>query len=223
MYTQDIQTTLDHVKRQIAAIRINCEKGEVHAVEIKNTLENLRSTLDYVASDLNNRLDKLRPGTCPAKVYFPYGQRENHFKISIKKNLPNLEKDLPKVYALIEAAQPFKSKDNWIVDLCALTNEAKHNGLTKASVNRIAEIRQPGIHIRGTNIVMQGNTFNGVPMDDVTVNSMGDVSVRGNSGKTWVLIENIVKFNGKNLEIAPFLEKCYSKLTELATQIGKNI
>lgn len=221
MYTDDMRTMLNHTEKQIDEIRSDSKNGTVNAVQVKNTLENLRSTLDYIASDLRRRTDQSPSANEPVKVYFPYGQRENHFKISLKTNLPKLQAVFPKIYEIIEAAQPFKSGDSWIVDLSRLTNEVKHNNLARTSVSTRAVVRQPGIHVSGTNIVMEGNSFNGVPLDNVYVGSDGSTVVSGNSGLTWVLIEKTIKFQEKNVEVAPFLARCHLSLVNLSTAIGK--
>lgn len=129
MHNKDIQDLLEHTQNEITSISELAQKGTIKKVVIKNTLENLRSILDYAAQDIKVELKRHNKNGVPDKIYFPYGQRENHFKKSIKDNLPGLPKHLPVLHALIQDMQPFKCGDSWLVDLCGLTNDAKHNNL----------------------------------------------------------------------------------------------
>src|SRR5450631_557836 len=47
------------------------------------------------------------------------------------KPTTRLPEHLPAVHTLVQDIQPFKCGDPWLVDLCGLTNDAKHNNLSK--------------------------------------------------------------------------------------------
>ncbi len=91
MKNDDIRHLLEHSEAEIQSIGKSINEGEVNKISVKNTLENLRSVLDYLAKDILIKL-KSNPKnrTLPEKIYFPYGQKENHFKNSISRNLPPL-------------------------------------------------------------------------------------------------------------------------------------
>lgn len=220
MYTEDIRILLNSCSEEVSALRAQALAGALNPVHVKNFLENLRSALDYSASDLATRMAQITSSTVNSKVYFPYGARENHFKKSVARNLPQLQTIFPKVFIVLESAQRFKSHDGWLVDLCDLTNEVKHNNLAKTEELKWPTIRQPGgVHVSGPGAIMRGNYGPDGPLDDVMPDAEGNVCVSGN-GQTWVTVENKIIFRGQSIEVVPFLEKCTSKLIQLTTDIG---
>ena len=224
MKNDDIRQLLESCDSQIISLSEQIKKGKVNKVLVKNTLENMRSALDYLAKDILLKLKSYpQNSNLSEKVYFPYGQHENHFKISIKTNLKPLKQFEPKIYDAIEAVQPFKSKNNWVVDLCLLTNDAKHNNLSKTESHRSYNIEQKGlVSLRGVsgNITLSNNYINGVRQDDVFINN-NDIRVVQHSGTTEIYIENKIRFMGKELEIAPFLTHCLSEIKVLVSEVSK--
>ncbi len=130
--------------------------------------------------------------------------------------------DEPEIYELLENIQPFKSKNNWVVDLCFLTNDAKHNNLSKTESHKSTLVEQEGFaRIRGArNVVMSNNYYNGVRQDDVFIDGSGEVSVTKHSGTTIITIDNKIMFHGKKLEIVPFLTHCHQEIAILNKNIG---
>jgi hypothetical protein len=221
MYSDDIRALFGQVSKTILDLTAQSTLGQIDKVLLKNSLENLRSVLDYAAQDVRKKQLAITGNKVGGnKVYFPYGQTESDFKSSIQRNLPNLRNDLPDVYLLLEDIQPHRSGDNWLVDLCKITNEVKHNGLSKTKNQKQITIMQPGIHVSGRNIVMSGNTYNGRRLDDVFVNSLGEVKIVENSGGTVVIVNNRIKFEGKELEVVPFITTCYKNLNYLIANLG---
>lgn len=108
MHNQDIKELLEHTQKEISSISEQAKIGTIDKVALKNTLENLRSVLDYAAKDIQRKLKDIAKSKIPEKVYFPYGQRENHFKKSVDRNLPSLLAHLPTIYTLVQNIQPFK-------------------------------------------------------------------------------------------------------------------
>ncbi|MDF9390692.1 hypothetical protein EXZ60_18170 [Vibrio sp. 1151_11] len=227
MYNQDIRDLLEHSRDEIVEICKQAESGEIKKVALKNTLENLRSVLDYAAQDIQSKLKTLTSKKIPAKVYFPYGQRENHFNNSVKKNLPSLDATMPIVHKLLLDMQPFKSGDSWLVDLCSLTNDVKHNSLSKTENKKTKTIYQGGVPIvrvgTGSQVIMTGNRVNGVLQDDVTIHSDGSTEIKPVSGQTDIVENNMIQFHGKQMEVAPFLEKCFQNLSQFIEQLGPEL
>lgn len=223
MHNDDIRQLLEHCDGEISNIDKSIKEGALKKVSLKNTLENLRSILDYLAKDVLTKL-KSNPSNkqLSDKVYFPYGQKENHFKKSVQRNLPPLRNDEPEIYNLLESIQPFKSKKNWVVDLCSLTNDAKHNSLSKTETQKSTVVEQKGFaRIEGgRNVVMRNNYVNGVRQDDVFIDGNGGVNIVKHSGATIVTSNDRVKFHGKELEITPFLTHCHSEIAKLVKNIG---
>jgi len=220
----DIRQLLEHCTIEISNLSKTAGNGEINKVFLKNTLENLRSALDYLAKDILIKLKSnpnLQTKKLPEKTYFPYGQKENHFKKSIQRNLPFLKQSEPKVYDLLESIQPFRSKHNWVVDLCSLTNDAKHNNLSKIENQKNVIVEQKGIaRIEGgRNVVMSNNYVNGVRQDDVFIDGNGEVNVEKYSETTIITSHNRIKFHGKELEIIPFLTYCEQEIKTLSVNI----
>lgn len=224
MVNPDINALLTHTKSEIESLKKQANNSEINKIALKNILENLRSILDYHSKDVSCKL-KEKQVPISDKVYFPYGQRENHFKKSIDKNLPKLKELNDSLYAVIENEQPFKSHDNWIVDLCSLTNEAKHNHLSKTENQKTVSIRQGNfINIEGgRNIILSNNYANGVRLDDVFVNNNGDVNIVKHSGTTLVIENNRILFDGKAVEVIPFLDRCHEKIATLTNRITEQL
>ncbi|MFH4797946.1 MULTISPECIES: hypothetical protein [Vibrio harveyi group] len=224
MYNQDIRDLLEHSRHEISNICKQAESGAINKVALKNTLENLRSVLDYAAQDIQSKLKTLTSNKIPEKVYFPYGQRENHFNNSMKKNLPHLDDCMPLVYTLLVGIQPFKSGDSWLVDLCTITNDAKHNRLSKTDNIKSKTIYQGGMPFvnvgSGTKVILEGNRVNGVIQDDVTMYPDGRTIIKHVSGQTYIIDNNKIQFHGKQMEVVPFLEKCFQNLSQFIEQLG---
>lgn len=228
MNQKDINEILTQCKTDINTISTQCAGNSLNKVTLKNTLENMRSILDYLAKDINDSLKQNKTYKGGDKVYFPYGQRENHFKKSIEKNLPNLSNLLPQVYAMIEKIQPYRLHDNWLIDLCELTNEVKHNQLSRTEERKSITINQGGIDIVQagslSEIIMTGNTINGVLQDDIHVGKDGSVNITKKvSDSTLVIESNSIYFNGKNIKISPFMTKCLSNLESLTSSIYQEL
>ena len=224
MHNRDIQELLEHAQNEISTISEQSKNGTINKVSLKNTLENLRSVLDYAAQDMQSKLKTLTNNKIPEKVYFPYGQRENHFKKSVKRNLPNLSDHMPSINSLVLAMQPFKSGDPWLVDLCGLTNDAKHNNLSKTENKKSRTIHQGGMALvevgEGSQVTMRGNRVNGVLQDDVFIDSDGATTIRPVSGQTLIRENNKIQFHGKQIEVAPFLEACHRNLSKFAADLA---
>ncbi|MCH8851040.1 MAG: hypothetical protein IID41_00145 [Planctomycetes bacterium] len=113
------------------------------AVLIKNYLENLRSPLDYIAREISeNTLGK------SMKPYFPVACRDQPtFTKHMKKNLPDLQNQEPRLFRKIEQNQPFQPNGcKALAKLSELVNENKHDRLTEQTKTerRGLDIKFPG-------------------------------------------------------------------------------
>lgn len=98
-------------------------------IDIKNFLENLRSSLDYMAHDIYEQkiepYRKVNNKQDIGNIYFPYGENVNAFKSRIGACLPELNNIDKNLYSLIESIQSHLTNDNWLCDFCNITNEKK--------------------------------------------------------------------------------------------------
>lgn len=177
MHKEDVFDLLDYTEKQIINLK---ENSKFSKVDVKNILENLRSTLEYCAQFINYKLSLNKNG-----INFPYGENEQKFKIQLIKNLGNLQKISPKLYCLIESLQPHKSNNNWLVVMCKATNEVKHRkSLNIKEENydkkKITHLEIPGVNLgqfwidqinaNKFKIEFTNMSFNNLPMDDFIIN-----------------------------------------------------
>lgn len=157
---KNVQENIDHIEGAYDEAKRDEEKTADFNVKVKNTLENLRSALDYVANDIAdfyNHRGKY--------VYFPYGKNENDFKSSFGKSFPGLKKSSPVIYTCLEYFQPHVSGDDLICHMCILTNENKHNNLSKYvrknSVTSETKIDDLIVMGEGASVSFKDSTYRG--------------------------------------------------------------
>ena len=125
MSKADVDELLKDIEEQLILMK---KYKKITKVKLKSILENLRSSLEYIAQDISSVLSNPND-----KVYFPYGDTKENFKGRINQNLPAIRSEYPKIYDYIEHLQPHKNNgDKWLVDMCRMTNDAKHKGLLEA-------------------------------------------------------------------------------------------
>ncbi|VTX49790.1 hypothetical protein [Neisseria sicca] len=228
-----------HVDKLLTAIReeLNIIKKmeAIDEVKFKSILENLRSSLEYIAQDINSMLSKPKD-----RIYFPYGKTKENFEGSINKNLSGIQYEYPKVYDYIESLQSHKNNgDDWLITMCSLTNHAKHNGLIELEYkgNNHVIIHAEGvplfefINVNNGEVILKENTFF-VSNDDgseTNLGTMGEIHVTGAKVK-GVEDDDFVSFSivekkklvidGKTpIEVIPFLEKCFNKISQFSTDV----
>ena len=144
----DVKTIIAAAKSQYENIRkdynraLRDESLDLR-VPVKNLMENLRSSLDYMAHDIYEsccRTSRIVAGKPDLRrIYFPYSQNATKFISSVGRSLPDLAILNPDVYDLISSIQPFRCNDAWLYYLCSIINEKKHDKL-KAQVRSETEI-----------------------------------------------------------------------------------
>jgi hypothetical protein len=102
-------------------------------VTIKNFLENIRSSLEYITNYVfytycseNYTETELKR----KKVYFPIRKDKNYFDKCINKDFRGLHESKPEIYQILENCQAFNG-NIWSVYLADLCNKNKHIKLTK--------------------------------------------------------------------------------------------
>ena len=87
MSKADVDELLKDIEEQLISIK---KYKKITKVKFKSVLENLRSSLEYIAQDINSALSK------PAKrIYFPYGDTKEKFEQSIDRNLQAIQSEYP--------------------------------------------------------------------------------------------------------------------------------
>lgn len=102
-------------------------------VTIKNFLENIRSSLEYITNYVfytycaKNYTDiELKR----KKIYFPIRKDKNYFDKCINKDFRGLHESNPEIYQILENCQAFNGSI-WSIYLVDLCNKNKHINLTK--------------------------------------------------------------------------------------------
>ncbi|GKX65844.1 hypothetical protein [Inconstantimicrobium mannanitabidum] len=102
-------------------------------VTIKNFLENIRSSLEYITNYVfytycakNYTGAELKR----KKVYFPIRKDKNYFNKCINKDFRGLRESNPEIYKILEKCQAFNG-NMWTSYLADLCNKNKHINLTK--------------------------------------------------------------------------------------------
>ncbi len=237
MRKNDVLALLDHATNDLK----NIEAKYVEAltsksipadlqIDIKNYMENLRSSLDYVAHDIYEAvIQPVRASSGqkdPKDVYFPYGRDENGFKSGIGAALPDLKNINTTVFDFLEAIQPHKCGDNWLYQFCRIVNEKKHDVLTPqkktetqtmTATSGNASITMP---INNPNfLVQQGSgvqvTFDGVP---VRLGNQGIEPLAPGLQRTittWVSFE----FADTAIVVLPLLKKALDNISALTKKV----
>ncbi|MDS7956789.1 MULTISPECIES: hypothetical protein [unclassified Acinetobacter] len=210
--------------REIYSI-INSHRN-ISKPKVKTIFEHLRSSLDYLAKDINDNLK------VPSKIklYFPYGANEEAFYKSIKRNFPSLQSEISEIYEELLNIQSFQSRDDWLPKLCSLTNEVKHNNPldirhSSETVNSvIAEVNNMGlISIGGSssNIKVRDFFVDGKRIDDfiydkgkIEITRKGDIPINFKITK-----DKKILIGDELLDLLPFLDKCINNIYLLTNRI----
>lgn len=232
MSKADVGELLKDIEEQLNSLK-KCKK--ITKVKLKSTLENLRSSLEYIAQDINSALSK--PGK---RIYFPYGDNKEKFEQSIDRNLQAIQSEYPTLYDCIEHLQPYKNNgDNWLVDMCRMTNDAKHKGLleVKNKGNDHVLVDAAGIPLceiinaGNVEVLLEGNTFFSENDDgsETNLGTMGKYHVEGTEVEVIeeddfvsfsIVKEKKLVIDGETpIEAIPFLEKCFNKISQFSTDV----
>ncbi|OBS04809.1 hypothetical protein BAX55_16010 [Acinetobacter baumannii] len=193
--------------------------------KVKSIFEHLRSVLEYLAQDINDKLSS------PSKrLYFPYGNTLENFENSIKKNLPLLRKELPDIYLEIKKIQNFSINDDWLLKLCKITNEAKHNNainvkhdeeIVKEVQLNINEMNIARISGKARNIVFKNVKIGGKDIESLVINE-GNIEMddMDNSPLNFKITKDRkILIGDELLDLFPFLDKCISSIKSLIFKI----
>ena len=160
--SEELLTIIDGLYRSTETSE---EIAAVAKPKVKSCLEHLRSSLEYIAQDLS---EVTASDKTPRNVYFPYGKDKSLFNKTIDKNLPELD---VKFRNKIESIQPHFCGDSWLLHLCKITNDHKHDQLQEqVRVNSSESITLLGggaAAVDGTGVIhMGGAIIDGMKMPD---------------------------------------------------------
>src|ERR1035437_793065 len=186
-------------------------------VDIKNTFENLRSCLDYLARELFETFCKGAKKS--DQLYFPIRQTAAEFTKAMDRDYPGLETACLPVFGALEGIQPYR--DPWLGQFNRLNNENKHADLveqTRTEDRRGSVTRPSG----GAVSWGSGVTFgSGVSVLGVSIDPQTQLPVPNNQVVTKITTWVDFKFKEGDLSVLPFIELSISRVELLFREISK--
>ncbi|NCE83486.1 hypothetical protein [Pseudomonas sp. Q1] len=202
----------------------------VSKTKVKSALEYIRSALEYIAQDVWASYTKKGNS-----VYFPYGKDEVEFLKSVKKNLPALDEQAPKLFSIIRSIQPFCCGDEWLVSVCKASNFNKHNGLSaqvrKQSKSNVININGFGTFSNCEGLILDNCSFNGIPIAKsnrmVLSNSMPTSELQDQISEGIVLSREFdwveFHFEDYGVDVLLLITKAHSAVLDLVVQVNNEI
>ncbi|MBW8041199.1 MAG: hypothetical protein FVQ85_14515 [Planctomycetes bacterium] len=202
-------------------------------IPVKNLMENLRSSLDYMAHDIYeacckpSRSASAQPD--PKNIYFPYAKTEQDFRSHVGAVLPGLQSQSVAVYDLLLSIQPFKCNNTWLYDLCSVLNENKHERLVPQERKETETYSVKGQHGSVTIRRGPGSSVTSKPgavkTFGVPAQFMGDAIASDPRGGLDHVITRWVSFmfEGTNINVLGLLNKSVATIQEFVDELYKNI
>jgi hypothetical protein len=217
--SEELLTVIDGLYRSAETSE---EIASVAKPKVKSCLEHLRSSLEYIAQDLS---EVTSSGKTPRNVYFPYGKDKSLFSKSIGKNLPELD---AKFRDKIESIQPHSCGDKWLLHLCKVTNDHKHDQLQEQirvnSSESMTVLGGGAAAVDGSGVIhMGGAIINGKKMPDDYVLT-ADKPINDLQQGHTVSVERKyewVKFviKGTDIDVLDLLKKSQKNIQEFSSEI----
>lgn len=202
-------------------------------VPVKNIMENLRSSLDYMAHDIYEVCCK---PTCsalgksdPRYIYFPYGKSEQDFKSRISSVLPGLQSQSSDLYDLLISIQPFRCNDTWLYDLCSVLNENKHDRLVPQERKETETYSVKGKHGSVTILRKPGNRVTSKPgagkIFGVPSQFLGNTIATDSHGDLKHVITRWISFSfeGTDINVLDLLDKSITGIQKFAVELYHHI
>ena len=240
MRQNNIKELLADVKKNIDELIDKQTKSQkdpsvlkLNSVQIKNCLENLRSTLDYVAHDIIDYLQKeyVKDGIVkqsPGRIYFPFGITTAAFDKSVEKYLLNLKMYRPKIYDLVKSVQPFVNGKNWLKNLIEEVNKIKHHELTEQQ--RVDSVKlkfgNNAIEIPNSfsaNLNVSGCTFDGVEQNKPLIIEKGVVKSTPQNIPQEIKETTSYIFKQSNIFILNLLEESHNDILDFTTKLYSSL
>ncbi len=165
---KDVARIEQEYKDSLDAKRVSDEL----CIDIKNLCGNLRSVLDYLASDIREiHCPNARP---KERFYFPVLPARAQFEARMAQWFPDLEVSSPDVWNYLESIQPYHDVFQWLGHLNRVNNENKHEALveqTRTETERVSVTTKGGGQVSWTPASVQfgnGVFIGGVPVDPNT-------------------------------------------------------
>ena len=232
---EEINSNLSIVENKYRNAYSDNQIKELVRVKVKSILEHLRSCLDYLAHDIYEKVylntDIKNQDSSNLKIYFPYGKTNNSFEKNLSRNFTDLKIKNSEIYSLIASVQLFSCGNDWLYNLCNLTNNNKHNALTKQKRSDFLKVSLEGINIFRVDknldlkIEMRNNTINGIMQNKNITIDIDNGKVEENfDGLNWnadLIAWTSFTFYNTNIEVTELLKTSFKNLKQLVENIYK--
>lgn len=213
------QGTLELVQEVKENLEVMRKTQQIKPVKVKSILENLRSSLEYVANDTYDKYIDANSIKQRPDIYFPYGKQgfvNNFFTKTLNLNKPSTSP----LYNIFNSIQDYHTGENWLVMMCNLTNEVKHR--QPISLKEDDFIKKFSVSVGGapliyaensTDISFKNNTVNGRKIEDFTLDNEG-LNTFGNGQQLNIILtkDKKIRFHGVNYDVIPFIELCLDRI-----------
>ncbi len=224
---QDIDALLQRCNTNLAEIEkeyqasLDCQRiSSDLRIDIKNLCGNLRSVLDYLASEIR---EKYCPhATHNTRFYFPILPDQQKFRSRMAQWFPDLQTSAPGLWGYLESIQPYHSDWAWLDQFNEVNNQNKHDRLieqTRSEIQRVQVKMQGGGQVSWTPKNVQfgrGVYMGGVPVDPVT-----QMPVPHPSQQVKRIVWVDFRFDGIDVSALALLKKVVSGITSVSTEICK--
>lgn len=196
-------------------------------VEIKNYLENLRSVLDYLANEINEKYC-----TTKTKAYFPmYCKDSTRYGKFMERYFPGLKDKNRSLYNLLESYQPYAPKALSVLSSFGiLVNENKHEELSPQTKEEKRGLKLdfrggggitllPGASIKGTGRIISGRST--ISLNGDTVSGDSPLSQIPDDITQTVIVWVSFRFDCINEEVLLFLNRILTTVRNISDDLAK--
>lgn len=195
-YLEDALALVEHAEESLLEVKVLYENSITNkkidkrlSINIKNILENLRSSLDYSA----NALVDLYSDNKPYKVYFPYASfkttKEEFLNERLRKYIPGLETKSPELFNAIVKMQHFSHPGaKWFPEFMELNNKYKHIHLVPSIINE-------GVKLNVGNSIISAKS--------ICIGPKGSIAIGNDviNGPAEITPETLEKYKAKGMKI----------------------
>ncbi|HGW6461660.1 TPA: hypothetical protein ACNHUX_000758 [Escherichia coli] len=211
--------SLDLLQEVEESLDIMRQTQHIKPVKVKAILENLRSSLEYIANDTYDKYISPSSNDERPKIYFPYRKKEfidKFFSKTLKINPPSSSP----LYKIFTSIQDYHTGESWLEMMCNLTNEVKHR--QPIPLREESSVKELSVSVDGFNLITAGssakilfknNHINEKKLEDFTFEN-GRLQRSGNGVPLNIVIteEKKIRFHGNDYEVIPFIESCLIKI-----------
>jgi hypothetical protein len=204
----DARSTLSEINEIYQNALINKNIPPILSLRIKRFLDEVRSSLDYVAFEIfktfcSHNIPESQLNRISKKIYFPIRTNPDSFDEYVSKCFVGLNNSNPEIVQVIRSYQPFDGKPKTFYYLNELSNENKHRNFT---VKKLKRNQQSVVQAKNGFTIIMHNSH--IPSGSLIINNepliMGENQIPINQGNLksvdnyeWTSVD----FESLNIEV----------------------